>query len=139
MDRKILVRLAGTSLRIPRGVRRETLPRSSARLTLTLHLRSRKDGKALRAVLGEIIAGRRPPMTRAEFRKEFGTSGEAVDVVRRFARQHGFRVGQVDLAKRTLHLTGPASQLAQTFGGGVNELQRELIAQFGLGMPRTSR
>jgi hypothetical protein len=29
--------------------------------------------------------------------------------------------------------------VTQTFGGGVNELQRELIAQFGLGMPRTSR
>ena len=26
-----------------------------------------------------------------------------------------------------------------TFGGGVNELQRELIAQFGLGMPRAGR
>jgi 3-oxocholest-4-en-26-oyl-CoA dehydrogenase alpha subunit len=26
-----------------------------------------------------------------------------------------------------------------TFGGGTNEIQRELIAQFGLGMPRTAR
>ena len=26
-----------------------------------------------------------------------------------------------------------------TFGGGTNEIQRELIAQFGLGMPRTQR
>ena len=26
-----------------------------------------------------------------------------------------------------------------TFGGGVNEIQRELIAQFGLGMPRPVR
>ena len=26
-----------------------------------------------------------------------------------------------------------------TFGGGTNELQRELIAQFGLGMPRPVR
>ena len=24
-----------------------------------------------------------------------------------------------------------------TFGGGTNEIQRELIAQFGLGMPRS--
>ncbi|MEK0363864.1 acyl-CoA dehydrogenase family protein [Pseudomonas sp. CBC3] len=29
--------------------------------------------------------------------------------------------------------------VTQTFGGGVNELQRELIAQFGLGMPRAVR
>ena len=26
-----------------------------------------------------------------------------------------------------------------TFGGGVNEIQRDLIAMFGLGMPRTPR
>jgi alkylation response protein AidB-like acyl-CoA dehydrogenase len=29
--------------------------------------------------------------------------------------------------------------LVVTFGGGVNEVQRELIAQFGLGLPRVPR
>ena len=29
--------------------------------------------------------------------------------------------------------------LILTFGGGVNEIQRDLIAMFGLGMPRTPR
>ncbi len=29
--------------------------------------------------------------------------------------------------------------LVLTFGGGVNEVQRELIAQFGLGLPRVAR
>ncbi len=29
--------------------------------------------------------------------------------------------------------------LVLTFGGGVNEVQRELIAQFGLGLPRVTR
>ena len=29
--------------------------------------------------------------------------------------------------------------LVLTFGGGVNEIQRELIAQFGLGLPRVPR
>jgi hypothetical protein len=29
--------------------------------------------------------------------------------------------------------------LVLTFGGGVNEVQRELIAQFGLGLPRVPR
>ncbi|NBA98300.1 acyl-CoA dehydrogenase family protein [Pseudomonas sp. R5(2019)] len=29
--------------------------------------------------------------------------------------------------------------VTSTFGGGTNEIQRELIAQFGLGLPRTSR
>lgn len=31
------------------------------------------------------------------------------------------------------------SSVTLTFGGGTNEIQRELIAQFGLGMPRTQR
>jgi hypothetical protein len=30
-------------------------------------------------------------------------------------------------------------QLVLTFGGGVNEVQRELVAQFGLGLPRVTR
>jgi hypothetical protein len=29
--------------------------------------------------------------------------------------------------------------LVLTFGGGVQEVQRELIAMFGLGLPRVSR
>ena len=29
--------------------------------------------------------------------------------------------------------------MPMTFGGGVNEIQRDLIATFGLGMPRTGR
>jgi alkylation response protein AidB-like acyl-CoA dehydrogenase len=29
--------------------------------------------------------------------------------------------------------------LVITFGGGVNEVQRELVAQFGLGLPRVPR
>ena len=116
MDRKILIRLAGTSLRLPRGVRRELLPPSTAPLTITLHLRSKADRDALRAVFEAIISGRRAPLTREEFAAEFGSTKQAVEVVRRFARANGFRVGQVDLVKRTLSLTGPATRLAQAFG-----------------------
>ena len=38
------------------------------------------------------------------------------------------------------HLDGQAKRnLVLTFGGGVNEVQRELIAMFGLGLPRVPR
>jgi alkylation response protein AidB-like acyl-CoA dehydrogenase len=38
------------------------------------------------------------------------------------------------------HLDGQAKRnLVITFGGGVNEVQRELIAMFGLGLPRVPR
>jgi len=43
----------------------------------------------------------------------------------------GHLMGYLDAqAKRNLVLT---------FGGGVNEVQRELIAMFGLGLPRVPR
>jgi hypothetical protein len=34
---------------------------------------------------------------------------------------------------------GYQGTLILTFGGGTNEVQRDLIALFGLGMPRTPR
>jgi kumamolisin len=105
-------------------VHREPLPRSSAPLTLTLHLRSRGDHDTLRAAFEAIIAGHRATLTRAEFARQFGTTSEAVNVVRRFARKRGFRVSQVNLVKRTMHLTGPASRLAQTFGVNRARLRR---------------
>ena len=38
------------------------------------------------------------------------------------------------------YLDGQAKRnLVLTFGGGVNEVQRELIAMFGLGLPRVPR
>ena len=35
--------------------------------------------------------------------------------------------------------TGVKGALVMTFGGGVNEVQRELIAMLGLGLPRAPR
>ena len=38
------------------------------------------------------------------------------------------------------YLDAPAKRnLVLTFGGGVNEVQRELIAMFGLGLPKVPR
>ncbi|EON23803.1 MULTISPECIES: acyl-CoA dehydrogenase [Nocardioides] len=45
-----------------------------------------------------------------------------------------------DTASLVSHLDGQAKRnLVITFGGGVNEVQRELIAMFGLGLPRVPR
>jgi hypothetical protein len=35
--------------------------------------------------------------------------------------------------------TGIRGTIILTFGGGTNELQRDLIAMFGLGFPRSAR
>ncbi len=42
-------------------------------------------------------------------------------------------------AARAASRSTPASFFILTFGGGTNEIQRELIAMFGLGLPRSLR
>ena len=45
-----------------------------------------------------------------------------------------------ETADLVAYLDGQAKRnLVLTFGGGVNEVQRELIAMFGLGLPRVPR
>ena len=91
-------------------------PRSSRRLTLTLHLRSREKRPDLLPLLRRIITGSRPPLRRDEFTARFGAARADILRVKRFARAHGFRVAHVWIAERRLHLSGPASALADAFG-----------------------
>ena len=81
-----------------------------------LRLRSRAKPGVLAKTLGDILAGRRPPLTHDEFAAQFGTAPDDVARIKRFARAHGFRVSLVQVQRRTLHLTGPASKLAEAFG-----------------------
>src|SRR5579871_2474727 len=111
-----LVKLAGSSLRPLAGARREPPPPSRKRVTLTIHLRSRENRRDLEALLPRIVAGKRPPLRRDEFKARFGAAKGDIARVRRFARAHGFRVGRVWITERRLHLTGPASALAEAFG-----------------------
>jgi kumamolisin len=110
------VPLEGTEIRPLGGVRSKPAPRSSARLTLSLHLRPRSpEQSTLEKTVADIFKGRREPMTRAEFAKQFGASPADIALVRRFARQHGFRVPSVRIGQRMLHLTGSTSALARAF------------------------
>ena len=67
-------------------------------------------------MLSDIIAGRRPPLTRRAFAVQFGAKPLDIARVRQFARRHGFRVGDVSVSRRTLQLSGPTSALADAFG-----------------------
>jgi kumamolisin len=110
------VRLEGTDLAPIPGVRVERAPRSRAPLTLTLHLRSRASADALERALDDVHAGRRAALTRPEFAAEFGASRADIAAVRSFARAGRFRVSGVSVARRILHLTGPADALVAAFG-----------------------
>jgi kumamolisin len=103
-----------------RGEQVERAPASRARRTLTLRLRSRAASPTLlEDTLGDVLAGRRAPLTRKAFAKWFGASHRDIAHVRRFAREHGFTVSSVCPAERIVHLTGPASDLAAAFGVNV--------------------
>ena len=74
--------------------------------------------------------------------KVFG-SESAIEILRKLAAIVGANGSMRSGSAATL-LQGDLeyelrSSVTLTFGGGTNEIQRELIAQFGLGMPRTQR
>ncbi|WP_274642294.1 acyl-CoA dehydrogenase family protein [Pseudomonas serbica] len=74
--------------------------------------------------------------------KVFG-SESAIEILRKLAAIVGANGSMRSGSAATL-LEGDLeyelrSATTLTFGGGTNEIQRELIAQFGLGMPRTQR
>jgi alkylation response protein AidB-like acyl-CoA dehydrogenase len=70
-------------------------------------------------------------------------SESAIEILRRLAAIVGAN-GSLRSGSAATLLEGDLeyelrSATTLTFGGGTNEIQRELIAQFGLGMPRTQR
>lgn len=70
-------------------------------------------------------------------------SESAIEILRRLAAVIGAN-GSVRSGSAASALQGELeyelrASVTVTFGGGTNEIQRELIAQFGLGMPRTQR
>jgi kumamolisin len=111
-----LVTLPDTTAPPLRGAICERAPRSRKPLTLTISLRSAAKPGILLKTLGDIVEGRRPPLTRSEFATRFGASASDIARLKRFARAHRFRVGRVWVAQRKLHLTGPTSELAAAFG-----------------------
>jgi len=74
--------------------------------------------------------------------KVFG-SGSAIEILRKLAAIVGANGSMRSGSAATLLQGELEFELrcvtTLTFGGGTNEIQRELIAQFGLGMPRTQR
>lgn len=70
-------------------------------------------------------------------------SESAIEILRRLIDIVGAN-GMVREDSAASHLMGELeyevrASVTLTFGGGANEIQRELIAQFGMGMPRTIR
>jgi kumamolisin len=72
-----------------------------ARATVTVYLRGT-----------EPSPGR---LTREQYRAAHGAADADVQAVRQFAAEHGLSVGDVDLARRSVELSGPVGKLASAF------------------------
>ena len=67
--------------------------------------------------------------------RDLGWKADLVDIVHRYGDPSDKETGDL-----MTYLDGQAKRnLVLTFGGGVQEVQRELIAMFGLGLPRVPR
>lgn len=55
-------------------------------------------------------------LSRTEFAERFGADPADVELLRRFAADHGLEVGAVDLARRRVEITGGLGALAAAFG-----------------------
>jgi kumamolisin len=67
---------------------------------------------------------RRRYLTREELAERRGASAEAAAALRRFADDHGLRVGRVDLARRTIELSGTVAQFNDAFRTDLRQFQR---------------
>jgi kumamolisin len=79
-----------------------------------LILRRRAELPSIEA-LGALPPRQRQHLTSEEFEVKYGADPADVDRVRDFARAYGFEVRDVNLAKRTLSLLGPAAGFASAF------------------------
>jgi kumamolisin len=71
------------------------------RATVTVYLRGTEPSPGL--------------LSREEYRAAHGAAAEDVQAVRQFAAEHGLSVGDVDLARRSIELSGPVSAVASAF------------------------
>src|SRR5262245_42298893 len=88
------------------------------RFDVAIVLRRRPDGPALPSVddLGrQPVRGRRY-LTSEEFEERFGANPDDVGAVSQYVRDHGLAVVGVDLARRTMDVTGTAARCERAFG-----------------------
>jgi subtilase family serine protease len=87
------------------------------RFDVAIVLRRRPDGPALPSVddLGRQAVRSRRYLTSEEFEARFGADPDDVATVSEFAREEGLAVTDVDLARRTVRVTGTAARFERAF------------------------
>ncbi len=75
-----------------------------------------------RATVTVYLRGTEPPpgrLSREDYRAAHGAAAADVQAVRQFAADHGLSVGNVDLARRSIELSGPVGSIASAFGATI--------------------
>jgi kumamolisin len=90
-------------------------PRELMHVTVFLRAATAGLGQQTRSLAQQPPASRRY-LSRAELTEQFGASPEDIKRVRRFARNNGLHVSQVNRAARTVELSGPTARMAAAFG-----------------------
>ena len=81
---------------------RVAAPDPESPVTITVYLRGSKPSPGV--------------MTREEYAAAHGASDADVQVVQRFAAEHGLKVGEVDRGRRSVQLSGPVAAMEGAFG-----------------------
>ncbi|HUC13180.1 MAG TPA: S53 family peptidase [Acidimicrobiales bacterium] len=71
-----------------------------------------------RATVTVYLRGTEPPpgrLSREEYRAAHGAAEADVQAVRQFAAEHGLSVGDINLARRSIELSGPVGSIASAF------------------------
>jgi subtilase family serine protease len=93
------------------------------RFEVSIVLRRRPDGPALPSP--EEIGAQPPRMqqriTRDEFEASYGADPQDLEVVSRFATDHGLSISQASAARRTVTVTGTAAQFATAFSTNLQD------------------
>jgi kumamolisin len=91
-------------------------PVRALREPMTITVRVPPMNRPSPALVRAVVEGRRPPLTRVEYRARFAADPAAVSAVIRWATRRGYRVRPHDLSRNAVDVTGPASRLAADFG-----------------------
>jgi kumamolisin len=79
-------------------------------------LRPQRSSEELAAIINQVTAGQRAPLSREEYAAAFGADPAELAAVERFARGQHLEVVEVSPARRTIRLAGTAAAFGAAFG-----------------------
>jgi kumamolisin len=115
---KNLVPIRGSERAAVVGARVVGAPRPDARLEVTVVVRRRPSAEKFAPAesLGSRLPSQRKHLKRAEFAARHGANPDDVAKIEEFARQNNLTVKETNLARRSIKLSGKASDLSSAFG-----------------------